>query len=318
MITKQDRLKGCLVGLAVGDAVGTTLEFVPRDDIGVGGIPKATDMVGGGPFNLKAGQWTDDTSMALCLAESLILCGSFNVHDQMDRYRMWMSEGHLSSTGVLFDIGHATARALSLYGENGNPYAGSLDEMSSGNGSIMRLAPVPIFYHDDERESVVKGSESSMTTHGSRSCQDSCALMSLILNKLINGANKEDIFNLKKEVEGYLNSPPGLHAPSLFLKRDVAIIDRGDFLEKSIDDIKGSGYVIESLEAALWCFHKTDNYKDAILTAVNLGDDADTTAAVCGQFAGAYYGLSGIPKEWVENITLSDEIIEMAEKLSLS
>ena len=139
MTTKQsDRFSGCLLGLAAGDAVGTTVEFQPR-----GSFTPLTDMVGGGPFRLPAGAWTDDTSMALCLGYSLVEKGGFDPADQMDRYCAWRDEGYLSSTGDCFDVGVTVSGALSRYKAGGDPFSGSTDPYSAGNGSIMRLAPIP-------------------------------------------------------------------------------------------------------------------------------------------------------------------------------
>jgi ADP-ribosyl-[dinitrogen reductase] hydrolase len=301
-----DKHRGCLVGLAVGDAVGTTVEFSAR-----GSFPPVTDMLGGGPFNLKAGQWTDDTSMALCLAQSLIDCRMFDERDQMLNYRKWMTEGYYSSTGVLFDIGMTTSTALSKFLDTNDPYAGDTSEMSSGNGSIMRLAPIPMFYVGNTLDTFIYSRHSSKTTHASRSCLDSCSLMGLILNGLLRGVDKKDVLDMYEEYT-YLSKT---FNEKYIEKKEIAEIAKGSYINKHIDDIVGSGYVIQSLEAALWCFHNTDNYKDAILEATNLGDDADTTAAICGQFAGAYYGMSGIPTEWVNKITMKDKIIELADKL---
>nr|HPL68310.1 ADP-ribosylglycohydrolase family protein [Smithellaceae bacterium] len=144
---KLNRYRGCLLGLAVGDALGTALEFKPP-----GSFTPITDMIGGGPFNLKPGQWTDDTSMSLCLAESLIECRGFNPRDQMERYVRWWREGYLSSTGTCFDIGNTTRTALATFMKTGNPLSGPIDSYSAGNGSLMRLAPVPMFYAGNPRE----------------------------------------------------------------------------------------------------------------------------------------------------------------------
>jgi len=134
-----DRARGALLGLAVGDALGTTIEFQPRDS-----YPKQTEMTGGGPFNLEAGQWTDDTSMALALADSLIAHPLFDATDLMDRFVRWRTKGEYSCNGKCFDIGITTAEALSRYREDGNPFAGATDEESAGNGSLMRLSPVAL------------------------------------------------------------------------------------------------------------------------------------------------------------------------------
>lgn len=295
-----DRFRGCLLGLACGDAVGTTVEFKPR-----GSFPPVTDMTGGGPFGLRPGDWTDDTSMALCLAASLAERREFDPKDQMDRYVRWMDDGYYSSTGECFDIGGATSRALRAYKRSGEPYSGSTDPRSSGNGSIMRLAPVPMRYHPDLNAVVTFSADSSRTTHATTECVDACKLLGAVLQQALSGASKDAI--LHEPLRG-LENPPEL-APAI-----QAIAD-GVYHDKTEDDISSSGYVVHSLEAALWCFHKTDNYRDAILLAANLGDDADTTAAVCGQVAGAHYGVQAIPEQWLERLTLREEIDRLARAL---
>ena len=154
MITMQQRYQGCLMGLAAGDAVGTTVEFKPP-----GSFSPVTDMVGGGPFRLKSGEWTDDTSMALCLADSLIACSGFDAADQMDRYLRWRDEGYLSSNGFCFDIGITISDALSRYRATGEPFAGSTDPYSAGNGSLMRLAAAPLFFASDPEQAIFMSGE---------------------------------------------------------------------------------------------------------------------------------------------------------------
>lgn len=295
-----NRFKGSLLGLAVGDAVGTTLEFESP-----GSFTPITDMVGGGPFNLTAGQWTDDTSMALCLAQSLIEKG-YDPKDQMDRYVRWMDEGYMSSNGVCFDIGFTTRNALSSYKDSGDPYSGDTGIRASGNGSLMRLAPVPLLYSQVDDKAIVLSGDSSRTTHGSILCVDACRYYGALIAGAVNGATKEQLLSPRFSgmFEYYWAGNP--------LHPDIDRIAAGSF---KLVDPKGSGFVVRSLEAALWCFYNTDTFKDAVLTAANLGDDADTTAAIVGQLAGAYYGLDGIPREWVDRITMRDEIEEMASKL---
>ena len=159
--TTKDRFRGCLLGLATGDALGTTLEFRSP-----GSFHPIDDVIGGGPFDLEPGQWTDDTSMALCLAASLIETGHFDPEDQMQRYVRWWEEGYMSSTGTCFDIGNTIADALWHFTDSGDPYAGSTDPFSAGNGSLMRLAPVPMCYAGNAAEAVAKSADSSRTTHG--------------------------------------------------------------------------------------------------------------------------------------------------------
>ncbi len=164
-----ERYRGSLLGLAVGDAVGTSLEFQPP-----GSFAPLDDMVGGGPFGLAPGQWTDDTSMALCLAESLIDRRGFDPVDQLQRYVRWYRDGHLSSTGRCFDIGNTVQDALLRFERTGEPYCGPTHRMSAGNGSIMRLAPVPLFYRANPREAIARSGESSRTTHGAAAAVDAC------------------------------------------------------------------------------------------------------------------------------------------------
>ncbi len=295
MSSLEDRLKGCLFGLACGDAVGTTVEFKRR-----GTFEPMTDMVGGGPFNLEKGQWTDDTSMALCLAQSLVEKNSFDAQDQIEKYCQWANSGYMSSNGKCFDIGNTVRSALTKFKETGEPFSGATDKYSSGNGSIMRLAPIPIFYHSDYGKAIHFAGESSRTTHGSLLCIESCRLMcDLILNAFVAEDKDEILKNTSYE-------------PTT---KEVMALKHGEFSSKSYEDMTGSGYVIDSLETALWCFFNSKSFKEAILLSVNVGNDADTTAAVCGQIAGAFYGLEGIPKDWRESITMKSEIESLLDEL---
>lgn len=295
-MNQGDRFRGCLLGLAVGDAVGTTLEFRPR-----GTFELLTDMVGGGPYGLVPGQWTDDTSMALCLATSLVERDGFDVHDQMSRYCQWADGGYLSSTGVCFDIGNTVASALRRYQRDGNPYAGSVDPNAAGNGCIMRLAPIPMYFFPDLNAVERFAGESSRTTHGTVECIEACRLLGRIIGRALLGRSKDEVILAD--------------ADSFAAGDRIVAIARGTYREKSEAEIRGSGYVVQSLEAALWAFARTHTFRDAILLAANLGEDADTTAAVCGQVAGAYYGELGIPPPWVERLALRSEITRLADRL---
>lgn len=293
----QDKARGALLGLAVGDALGAALEFKPP-----GTFQPITDMVGGGPWRLEPGQWTDDTSMALCLAESLIERGGFDPRDQMERYLRWYRQGHLSSTGVCFDIGNTTARALHHFERTGEPYAGSTDPRSAGNGSIMRLAPVPVYYfaRGDHETAIERAADSSRTTHGAAACIDACRYLAYLIVGGLRGMAKEELL-----------SPPPLE----FATPEVQTVANGSFKHRHPPAIRGSGYVVESLEAALWAFYHSDDFREGCLRAVNLGDDADTTGAVYGQLAGTYYGADAIPAEWRERLARKDLIVAYADGL---
>lgn len=303
-----DRYLGCLLGLAAGDALGTTLEFKSP-----GTFEPITDMVGGGPFQLEAGQWTDDTSMALCLAESLIERGGFDARDQMERYVRWWREGHLSPTGHCFDIGGTVSTALGKFLSYGDPYAGSTHPHSAGNGSLMRLAPVPIYYAADPSQAIVRSAESSRTTHGASTCIDACRYMGALIVGALTGASKDELLS-----ERY--APPG--ADGVWerepLCEEIDAIAAGSFKEKEPPEIRGKGYVVDSLEAALWAFHTSDSFEDGALAAVNLGDDADTTGAVYGQLAGAFYGVGRIADRWLEKLAMRALIEEYAVRLAAS
>ena len=303
MTTTEQRYQGCLMGLAVGDAVGTTVEFRPP-----GSFPPVTDMVGGGPFRLNPGEWTDDTSMALCLADSLIACGGFDPGDQIERYLRWRDDGYLSSNGRCFDIGITVSDALNRHRDTGEPFAGSTDPNSAGNGSLMRLAPVPLFFASDPEHAIDMSGESSRTTHGAATCVDACRYFGGLILGALRGESKEILLS-----PGY--SPvPGLWG-RLILCPEIYEIAAGSFESKEPPEIVGSGYVVKSLEAALWAFRKSSTFRDGCLLAVNLGDDADTTAAIYGQIAGAHYGVDGIPATWRENIAEGPLITKLANGL---
>lgn len=293
---QRDRFRGSLLGLAIGDAVGTTVEFMAR-----GSFAPVAGMTGGGPFNLQAGQWTDDTSMALCLAASLIEQNSFDARDQMARYCRWAEQGYLSSTGSCFDIGGTVRTALRRFRQTGDPFAGSTSPDTAGNGSIMRLAPVPIWCHPDIDAAERLAAESSRTTHGAAECVDACRLLARVIHRALDGQSRETV------VMGDAATFQG--------SEKIVAIARGEYRYKVEAEISGSGYVVDSLEAALWCFLRATSFEEAVLIAANLGDDADTTAAVCGQVAGAYYGVSGIPSLWLEKVVMRAEITEYADRL---
>lgn len=303
MISTQQRYQGCLMGLSAGDAVGTVAEFKKP-----GTFPPVTDMVGGGPFRLRPGQWTDDTSMALCLADSLVACAGFDAADQMARYVRWWKEGYLSSTGVCFDIGNTVSDALSRYRDTGEPFAGSTDPYSAGNGSLMRLAPAPLFFASDPEQAVFMSGESSRTTHGAATCVDACRYFGGLLVGAVRGVDKATLLSPRySPVPGLWEREP--------LCAEIDEIAAGSFKTKQPLEIVGSGYVVKSLEAALWAFHHSTDFREGCLLAVNLGDDADTTAAIYGQIAGAYYGVDGIPAEWREHIAKAELIIQLADGL---
>ena len=303
----NNRRRGALIGLAIGDALGAAVEFRAR-----GSFAPVTAYRAGGPHRLAAGQWTDDTSMALALADSIGKAG-WDLKDQLDRYVDWWRNGNYSVTGRCFDIGTTTCRALNEYRRCHDPLrAGDPSPQASGNGSIMRLAPVPIRFYDLYPDNIPELSrlaeESSLTTHASDSCRSACRYLALVLAALLNGEEKPLVPDPEWEA---LNVLKGVKP----LDRNVEIISAGHYKGKQPARIKGSGWVVESLEAALWAFNRASSFRDAVLEAVNLGDDADTTGAVCGQLAGAYWGESNIPTDLLDGLDRKDMIEEALESL---
>lgn len=293
---KSDRFRGCLLGLACGDALGTTVEFKAR-----GTFAPVTDMMGGGPFNLRPGEWTDDTSMALCLAASLTELDRFDANDQMSRYLRWAESGYMSSNGRCFDIGSTIRSALVRFKQTADALSGSTDPDSAGNGCLMRLAPVPMYCYPDRDAALEMSAESARTTHGALECLEASRLLGAIVFQALAGATKDGVL--------YGHGIASLSSPGL------AAIASGAYRTKAESEIRGSGYVVSSLEAALWCFGTTDSFEQAVLKATNLGEDADTTAAICGQVAGAFYGVSAIPSRWLKLLAMGNAIDKYADRL---
>jgi ADP-ribosylglycohydrolase len=265
-------------------------------------------MIGGGPFHLKPGQWTDDTSMALCLAESLIEANGFDARDQMRRYLRWWREGYWSSTDRCFDIGTTVASALRSFENDDNPLAGPTDPHSAGNGSLMRLAPVVLRFARRPDDAVRFAAESSKTTHGTIEAIDACRYFAALLIGAVQGESKEQIL-----ANQY--APRGVDWSVAPLSAAIRNVAAGSFKTNREHEIRASGYVVHTLEAALWAFHHSTTFRDGALLAVNLGEDADTTGAVFGQIAGAYYGIDGIPTPWRARVTRADAIESLATRL---
>jgi ADP-ribosyl-[dinitrogen reductase] hydrolase len=278
MADSKDRALGAFLGLAVGDALGTTLEFSARDR-----LPHHTGMTGGGPFRLAPGVWTDDTQMALALADSLLASGGLDERDLMERFVRWWRDGDYNPTGACFDIGITTRQALSRFVETGDPIAGAIAPMSAANGCIMRLAPVAIYHHRDQAMAEEAARRQSATTHRAPECLEASGWFSALLTRAINGTPKERLLASATISDG----------------GKVGAIAQGCWRGKTRADIRSTGYVIDSLEAAVWCVDQAEDFEQALVLAVNLGDDADTVGAITGQLAGAIWGLSSIPDRWL-------------------
>ncbi len=290
----RDRAIGALLGLAVGDALGTTLEFRRRDE-----APRLVDLAGGGPFNLPRGCWRDDTAMALALADSLLASERLDCRDLMDRFVSWWRDGEYSCTGHCFDIGNTIRQALQRYLRTGDPLAGSTDPMAAGNGSLMRLAPVALQCWNDRARLACDAALQSRTTHAAPEAVDACRAFADLLADAISGGQRQAVL-ATRSFEG---------APA------IAEILGGSWRGRARHKIRSSGYVVHTLEAAMWSVGRSADFRNAVLLAANLADDADTVAAVTGQLAGAIYGLSGIPQDWLNQIAWNDRLLETARRL---
>jgi ADP-ribosyl-[dinitrogen reductase] hydrolase len=257
-------------------------------------------MVGGGPFSLLPGQWTDDTSMALCLAESLLAKNGFDATDQMGRYLNWWRWGYLSSTGDCFDIGMTVKAALQRFETTKEPFAGSVDPSTAGNGALMRLAPVVLFFYPDIGKVQMFAVDSTRTTHAALEALDCSRLLAYVLARGLDGATKQQMLDA---------SALNLSSPK------VAALATGSYVNKAESEVVGTGYAVASLEAALWCFKETDSFEAAVPRAANLGDDADTTAAIVGQVAGVHYGIQAVPERWRTRLHMGAEIESVARQL---
>lgn len=295
MIDLKDRFLGAIFGLAVGDALGDQVQFLPRDT-----FPLVTEMVGGGHHRNAPGDWTDDTSMALCLAKSLLTDG-FDLPSQMKYYSEWLTDGKFSSKNFAFDVGRSTHESIAnwMYGRCDDGMCGSPDPLKAGNGAIIRIAPIPMYYHNSKWPTMAEfAAQSSMTTHGTLETQDGCRLLSILIYRALHG--EVDILN-----------------PIMigFKHELIASINKGEYKKKDRNEISSHARTADTLEAGLWCFHNSSDFESGLILAVNLGWDADSVGAVYGQLAGAYYGYSAIPQKWIKKIAKPKTLRSCAEQL---
>ena len=276
----RDKAVGAIIGCAIGDALGTTLEF--RTNPSADQSQWHTEITGGGPFGLVAGGWTDDTSMMLALMDTYLECGQLDTVACARKFVDWHRNGRYSHTGTCFDIGFTTLNALTRFEATGDPMAGDTSPSSSGNGGIMRLAPVVVANHLCRSSAVCDAVTQSRITHGSPECLEIAEKMAHVM---FDGS--------LEPVQDDVNAVEGL----------------------GWADLNSGGYVKETWECALWCVANTSSFEDALIHAVNRCNDADTAGAVTGQIAGAVYGFSEIPHRWLDKIVWLDEMKRQAEDL---
>jgi ADP-ribosylglycohydrolase/O-acetyl-ADP-ribose deacetylase (regulator of RNase III) len=302
----SERIAGCVLGLVVGDAVGVPVEFKSREELARAPV---TDMRGHGTYDQPPGTWSDDSSLALATADSLVEQGYAPV-DMMRRFHLWLTTAYMSPHGEVFDVGIATRAAIARYAQQQPREAwGGRGERDNGNGSLMRIAPLSCAVHRlDVATIVARSVEVSALTHGHPRSTLCCAYFSLLMRGLLDGRPLLDAMaEASRDLAPYV---PADEAESL--KR---VLD-GSIVRARREDIKGSGYVVHCLEASLWAAHRGADYREAVLLAVNLGDDTDTTAAVTGAIAGAIGGTRGIPLQWQEQLVGRPMVARLAERLA--
>jgi ADP-ribosyl-[dinitrogen reductase] hydrolase len=307
MKNRIENIESCFLGLAIGDALGVPVEFRSRKTLNAQPI---TAMTGYGAWNQPPGTWSDDSSLAFCLAESL--AKGYDINDIGKLFVMWMKEGYWGAHGKVFDIGGTTRFALQRIFDGENPlYSGDFDEDSNGNGSLMRVIPASLYFHNTNSETLIERMrEISGVTHRHFRSVLSCFIFSKLTALLFQGFEKMDAYNKA------INEAENFIATQDFNPTEVNLFKRilsGSIVNEPEERIYSSGYVLHTLEASIWCFLNTDTYREGVLKAVNLGEDTDTTGCVTGALAGLYYGINEIPEEWKSVIARKDDIIALSK-----
>ncbi|WP_017659141.1 ADP-ribosylglycohydrolase family protein [Baaleninema simplex] len=296
-----------LMGVCVADALGVPVEFATRaeriDD-------PVTDMRGYGTYNQPPGTWSDDSSLTFCLADAL--CDGFSLDAIAEKFRQWFTAEIWTPHGEVFDIGGTTTRAIGRLMRGTPPTeSGETGERSNGNGSLMRILPMAYYVDAWNTQTLLdRVHQVSAITHAHPRSQMACGLYISIASEILAGDDPKTAYQKGlQKVESHYQQPPFQEERSHF--------DRiwNDIAQLSADDIASNGYVVHSLEAALWCFLTTDSYADAVLKAVNLGNDTDTIAAITGGLAGLAYGFDAIPRAWVDRLARKQDIIDLAKRL---
>ncbi|MER2635051.1 MAG: ADP-ribosylglycohydrolase family protein [Rhizobiaceae bacterium] len=294
IFNQRQRAIGSLLGLAIGNALGAPLNGKDRDT-----HEPITDVIGDGPRNLKPGEWTNDVSMALAVSASLLKCGELDESDLMIRFWNVVRRGEYRCTEKPITVDPVTMDAIRRWEKVGNPIAGLTAPETAGDGSLVRVAPVAIRFWRDWDRLREAAERQSRVTHGAVEAVHGCIVFAEILAGAIEGQTKEQVLQT-----GQTRLAPAVQR----------VVD-GSWKAKSRDEIRSPGRVFDTLEAALWCFDRSSSFEEAVMLAANLGDDADTVAAVTGQLAGAFYGASAIPDRFLAKLAWRDRIEQVAEDL---
>ena len=298
-----------VIGHAIGDALGVPVEFKDREQLSYNPV---TEMIGHGTYNVPKGFWSDDTSMEIALIDSIINNEKIDYTDIMNNFANWIIKGEYTPNGIVFDKGNTCLEAILNYiNKNIDPLECGLDDYySNGNGSLMRILPVAYYsyYKNLNNEQIYQLTKNiSSLTHRHEISILGCYIYILYTIKLIQGIDKKEAYKQIQKEDYSKFTKESLDKYKRILKEDINNLN--------INNIKSSGYIVDSLEAALWCILNTDNYKDSVLTAVNLGGDTDTIAAITGSMTGIIYGYKEIPKDWINSLARKDYLEDLSNNL---
>jgi ADP-ribosylglycohydrolase len=298
----RDRFQGALLGLALGDALAAATQHRKP-----GSFVAVHDLLGGGPFDLPRGAWSDDTAMALCLADSLVETGGMDIRDQAARSQRWQREGYLSATGACLGITPTVARALALAGWRRNAAPGSHDPTQLEKESLSRIAPAVMFFLKDIALAQEAAADAARISHQAPIVLDACRLSAVLLHAALRGAGKTGILQAGA-------------ARSSSFRREIAVLARRlpGMPTVQAGALRGDGNIVDALAAAAWAFASSSDYREGALKAVNLGGDSDVTAAVHGALAGAHYGARALPAQWRDSLLQREVIVELADRLLAS
>ncbi|ASK31208.1 hypothetical protein CEY12_14345 [Chryseobacterium sp. T16E-39] len=306
----KDSVKGGIFGVCIGDALGVPVEFKKREDLMKSPVVGYLEYMS---WNQPRGTWSDDSSLTLCLAEEL--SNGYDLERIAQSFVKWNKYGHWTAHGRLFDIGGTTRHAIArlIKGESAK-FSGNIFEEDNGNGSLMRILPLAFYLKDEEDEKILYQviKEVSAITHGHFRSVFSCFIYVTFAIQLIKGKNKKEAYQImQKTILEYVETR-GFNSKEVELFERILKNNISNYAE---DEIKSSGYVLHSLEASFWCFMNSESYSEAVLKAVNLGEDTDTTAAITGGIAGIYYGFENIPEKWISELVRKNDIENLCIKL---
>jgi len=304
----ENKVKAGIMGVCIGDALGVPVEFKKREDLKRSPVTKMLEYMS---WNQPKGTWSDDSSLTLCLAEELTK--GYDLESIGQSFVKWNKYGHWTAHGRLFDIGGTTRHALArlIKGESAK-FSGNIFEEDNGNGSLMRILPLAFYLENDIQKLYLTVKEVSAITHGHFRSVFACFIYVIFTIQLLKGKSKREAYAYTQKIALDYSEEQGFNPNEIELFRRILKNDVSQYPE---DEIKSGGYVLHSLEASLWCFLNSESYSEAVLKAVNLGEDTDTTGAITGGIAGIYYGYEGIPQEWIAELARKDDIEELCEKL---